>query len=99
LAATIRSGMIGDTKTDIRNLLSWGAAMSISNVLEFDQADRPMTYEQAFAFIEKMRRQLDRFGVAVPGKNGQRMNPETEAQIRSLCDELEAEFRSDLGTI
>ena len=73
--------------------------MSTSHVIAFDQTDRPMTYEQAFAFIEKMRRQLDRFGVAIPGKNGQRMDPETEAKIRQICDELEAEFRSDLGTI
>ena len=73
--------------------------MSTSNVLRFGANGSSNDIRAGFAFIEKTRRQLDRFGVAVPGKNGQQMNPETEATIRSLCDELEAEFRSDLGYI
>jgi len=73
--------------------------MSTSNVIDFAQTDCPMTYEQAFAFIERMRRQLDRFEVSVAGANGRRIAPETEAKIRRLCDELEAEFRNDLGYI
>ncbi len=71
--------------------------MSTSNIIDFAQTDCPMTYEQAFAFIERMRRQLDRFDLAVPGANGRRIAPETEAKIHRLCDELEAEFHSDLG--
>lgn len=71
--------------------------MSTSHVIDFAQTDHPMTYEEGLAFIERMRRQLDRFEVAVPGANGRRMNPETEEKIRRLCDGLEAEFRSDLG--
>jgi len=73
--------------------------MSTSNVINFAQMDRPMTYEQALAFIARMRRQLDRFGVAIPERKGQRMDPEIEAKIRRICDELEAEFRSDLGMV
>jgi len=71
--------------------------MSASNVIDFAQTNRPMTYEEGFAFIERMRRQLDRFEVSMPGANGRRMHPETEARIRRICDELETEFRSDLG--
>jgi hypothetical protein len=71
--------------------------MSSANVIEFAQTDRRMTYEEGLAFIERMRRQLDRFDVAVPGANGRRMDPETEARIRRICDELESEFHRDLG--
>lgn len=71
--------------------------MSTSNVIDFAQTDRRMTYEEGFAFIDRMRRQLDRFDVSVPGVNGRRMDPETEANIRRICDELEAEFHKDLG--
>lgn len=71
--------------------------MPASNVTEFAQTDRPMTYEEGLAFIERMRRQLDRFDVAVPGMSGKRMDPETETNIRRICDELEAEFKKDLG--
>ena len=71
--------------------------MSISKVIEFAQTDRPMTYQEGLAFIERMRRQLDRFEVTVPGANGRRMDPKTEAEIRRICDELESEFHNDLG--
>jgi len=91
--------MIGDAESGTRNALSREGFMSTPRVIEFAQTDRPMTYEEGLAFIDRMRRQLDRFGVAVPGANGRRMNPETEAQIRRICDVLEAEFQSDLGYI
>ena len=71
--------------------------MDGSNILEFGQTDRRMTYEEGLAFIERMRRKLDRFDVAAPGVNGRRMNAEIEARIRHICDELEAEFKMDLG--
>jgi hypothetical protein len=96
LAEAIRFGMIGDARTGMSNALLWEAIMTTSHVIDFAQTGRLMTYEEGLAFIERMRRQLDRFEVAVPGANGRRMNPETEAKIRCLCDELEAEFRSDL---
>jgi len=73
--------------------------MTASNIIDFAQTDRPMTYEEGLAFIERMRRQLDRFGVAVPGANGRRIAPETEAKIRAICDELEADLHKDLGII
>jgi len=71
--------------------------MDGSNVIDFGQTDRRMTYEEGLAFIERMRRQLDRFDVAVPRANGRRMDSETEATIRQICDELEADFKKDLG--
>jgi hypothetical protein len=58
-----------------------------------------MTFAEGLAFVERTRRQLDRFDVAFPGANGRRMNPETEAQLRKLCDELEADIKKSLGDI
>jgi hypothetical protein len=99
LAEAIRFAMIGGARTGIRNLLSGEVSMTTSNVIAFAGTNRPMTYEEGFAFIEKMRRQLDRFDVALPGRTGERMDPKIEARIREICDELEAEFKSDLGLI
>jgi hypothetical protein len=92
-------GMIGDARVTIHNAFSREAFMSASKVVEFAQTDRPMTYDEGLSFIERMRRQLDRFDVTKPGANGKRMDQETESKIRRLCDELEAEFHSDLGYI
>ncbi len=90
--------MIGGARIDIGKPLSGEVFMTTSNVIAFAQTN-PMTYEEGFAFIEKMRRQLDRFDVALPGRTGARMDPQIEARIREICDDLEAEFRSDLGII
>jgi hypothetical protein len=73
--------------------------MSVSTLLTFSEDAGRMTFADGLAFIEKTRRQLDRFDVAFPGAGGQRMNPETEAKIRSICDELEADINRSLGTI
>jgi hypothetical protein len=91
--------MISDADADISNALSREVFMPSAKVIEFSETDRPMTYAQGLAFIKRMRRQLDRFDVTGPGKSGKRMDPETEARIRQICDEVEAEFRSDLGII
>ncbi|MGA7077472.1 MAG: hypothetical protein WBY61_02050, partial [Terriglobales bacterium] len=74
-------------------------SMPDPNVLNFAEEIPAMTYAEGLAFIERTRRQLDRFDVAFPGANGQRMNSETEAKIRAICDELEADIRKSLGDI
>jgi len=99
LAEAIRFAMIGGARSDIRKRPSGEVYMTTSNVIEFARTNRPMTYEEGFAFIERTRRQLDRFDVALPGRTGARMDPKIEARIREICDELEAEFKSDLGII
>jgi hypothetical protein len=68
-------------------------------VLDFSEEAPAMTYAEGLAFVENTRRKLDRFDVAFPGANGQRMNPETEAKIRNICDELEVDIRKSLGDI
>ena len=74
--------------------------MAEAQVITFmESPGRTMTCEEGLTFIDRMRRQLDRFGVAVPGKEGQHMDPEIEARIRQICDELEAELKIDLGFI
>ena len=73
--------------------------MSVSTLLTFSEDADGMTLGDGLAFIEKTRRQLDRFDVAFPGADGHRMNPETEAKIRSICDELEADINKSFGTI
>ena len=54
-----------------------------------------MTNEEGLAFIERMRRQLDRFAL-LPGTQGQKMNPECEAGIRQICDKVEREIHQSL---
>lgn len=73
--------------------------MSDSKALFFGEPTRTMTYEEGLAFIERTRRQLDRYEVALPEGDVRKMTPEAEASIRRQLDELEAEFRKDLGTI
>jgi hypothetical protein len=57
------------------------------------------TTEQGLAFVARMRRQLDRYGVAFPGREGQRMAPEFEECIRRICDDLEADIKTRLAAI
>jgi hypothetical protein len=56
-----------------------------------------LTYADGLAFIERMRRQLDRFEV-LPGNEGHIMNPEHDAKICRLLDGLEMEIRQYLST-
>ena len=90
-------GMIGNTKADIGNLFSGDVIMPAATVIGLSETTAPKTYEEGLEFIARMRRQLDRFDVAFPGANGNRMAPETEAKIRTICDELEADLHKDLG--
>jgi hypothetical protein len=90
-------GMIGDATIDIRNPASYEAFMTSAKVITFGETTRTMTYEEGLAFIERTRRQLDRFKTALPRADGQTIAPEDAANIRRQLDSLEADFKRDLG--
>ena len=73
--------------------------MPTVNVIGFSENIAAMTNEEGLAFIERTRRQLDRFDVALPATRGERMPPAYDAEIRRICDEVEASIRKHLGTI
>jgi hypothetical protein len=74
-------------------------AMPVSKVLKFSENIPTMTYEEGLAFIERTRRQLDRFDDAVPHQAGKSIAPEAAAAIRQQLDALESKFQRDLGYI
>jgi hypothetical protein len=71
--------------------------MSAPNVIAFGEPTRTMTYEEGLAFVERTRRQLDRFEAALPHAEWQRIAPDAAANIRRQLDALEADFKRDLG--
>jgi len=71
--------------------------MPTAKVIAFGETTRTMTYEEGLAFIERTRRQLDRFEIALPRADGQTITPEDAENIRRQLDSLEADFRKDLG--
>jgi hypothetical protein len=73
--------------------------MCASKVIGFGENAATATYADGLAFIERTRRQLDRFEEAVPHVQGKGIAPEEAAEIRRLCDELEASIRKDIGDI
>jgi hypothetical protein len=70
--------------------------MSASNVIQFSENAGTMTFEEGLAFIERTRRQIDRFH-SLPHSPEQTIAPEHEAKIRRLCDELEADIHASLS--
>jgi hypothetical protein len=64
------------------------AAKSIGLV---ENAGRNMTFAEG-AFIERSRRQVDRFTVAFPNADDIRSAPEYQNQLRQKIDELEADL-------
>jgi hypothetical protein len=74
-------------------------SMPASTVLEFSEPTKTMTFAEGLAFIERTRRQLDRFDTALPHEEGKAIDPAEAATIRRKLDELEADFRKDLGYI
>lgn len=56
-----------------------------------------MTFSEGLKFIERTRRQLDRFDTALPHPEGTTIAPDEAAAIRQMCDELEADIRSSLN--
>jgi hypothetical protein len=90
---------ISGTKIDSKPTTSYEASMSSSNVIRFGEVPATMTYAEGLAFVERSRRQLARFEVAIPRPGGETIAPEDAATIHRLLDELEAGFRKDLGLI
>jgi len=86
LADAIRSGMIGDTRTDIRHP-SPEMNMSASNVLRLSENFDTMTAPECLKFIERSRRQIDRLE-HLPQKPGE-ADMEELASIRLGLDALE----------
>ena len=73
--------------------------MPAPKVIQFGEATDTMTYAEGIAFIERTRRQLDRFDDAMPRPTEQTIVPEDAQRIRTMLDELEADIRKDLGHI
>ncbi len=66
--------------------------MCAANVLGFSEPTNTMTIADGLAFIERTRRQLDRFDHALPHDEGQSFDPEEAAAIRGICDRVEADL-------
>ncbi len=71
--------------------------MSASTVVGFSEPTETMTIAEGLAFIERTRRQLDRFDAALPHDEGKSIDPEEAAAIRSICDKVEADINRLLG--
>jgi hypothetical protein len=70
--------------------------MSASKVLAFSEPTGTMTFAEGLAFIERTRRQLDRFE-DLPLAPGQTIAPDDAGEIRRMCDDLEADINSSLS--
>ena len=70
--------------------------MALPNVEMLAEGTGGMTFAQGLAFIERMRRQLDRYD-RLPDASNTPMPPEKAAKLRRMCDELEANIMSDLS--
>jgi hypothetical protein len=71
--------------------------MPASNVIALSENVRQMSFADGLAFVERTRRQLTRFDAALPHAKGETIAPEDEADIRRLCDELEADIHRSLA--
>jgi hypothetical protein len=70
--------------------------MSRSTVICFSENTAAMTFAQGLTFVERTRRQLDRFD-ALPHAPGETISPEDAAAIRKQCDELETDINRSLS--
>jgi hypothetical protein len=55
-----------------------------------------VTFADGLAFIERTRRQLDRFEL-LPRAPGQTIAPQDAEEIRRMCDDLEADINKSLS--
>jgi hypothetical protein len=72
--------------------------MATANVIALSENTKTMTFAEGRTFIERTRRQLDRFD-DLPRAPGQSILPEDAAQIRKMCDELEADINRSLSGV
>jgi hypothetical protein len=70
--------------------------MATANVIALSENTKTMTFEEGRTFIERTRRQLDRFS-ELPHAHGEKIAPEDEAEIRGMCDKLEADINRSLS--
>jgi pentose-5-phosphate-3-epimerase len=88
------SGVIAPLMTPLPTLQE--VLMPASNVLILSENVGTMTFAEGQAFIERTRRQLDRFD-DLPRAEGQAIASEDAERIRRLCDELEADIKASLS--
>jgi hypothetical protein len=70
--------------------------MPAPKVVTLSENAGSMTFSDGQAFIERTRRQLDRFD-NLPHGEGQAITSEDADEIRRLCDELEADINTSLS--
>ena len=70
--------------------------MTATNILGFSEPLGKMTFAEGLSFIERTRRQVDRFDDALPHPSGETIDPMEADAIRSMCDELEADINRSL---
>jgi hypothetical protein len=73
--------------------------MQFSKILTLAEPIGAMTFAEGLAFIERTRRQLDRFDDALPHAPDLTLAPDDAAEIRRMCDELEADIEKYLSGI
>jgi hypothetical protein len=70
--------------------------MSSSRVIAFGEVTGTATFAEGLAYIERTRRQLDRFA-SLPHAPDETIAPKDMAEIRRQCDELEADITRSLS--
>lgn len=71
--------------------------MQAAKVISLSENFDTMTFAEGLSFIERTRRQLDRFEEALPHDEGKSIDPAEAAEIRRRCDALEASIRKSLS--
>jgi hypothetical protein len=90
------SGSMCGTQTSAKAATTAEGFMSASKVIAFSETTGTMTFAEGLAFIGRTRRQLDRFG-DLPRAPGQMVAPDDAAEIRRMCDDLEADINRSLS--
>jgi hypothetical protein len=80
----------------LTKFMALGRRMGSANVQMLAEITATMTFAQGLAFIERTRRQLDRFD-ALPPAPGETISPGDAAAIRQQCNELEADINRSLS--